>query len=68
MPVTGTWGLGVVKVVVVVEGPLLSREVRVLALGLLLGRLEELGLLTGILGVRDLVMACTPWKVPARTR
>ena len=41
------------------------------ALGLLFGRLlaeEEAGLVMGIRGVRDLVMAWTPWKVPARTR
>ena len=29
---------------------------------------EDEGLRTGIRGVRDLVIAWTPWKVPARTR
>ena len=29
---------------------------------------EEEGVAVGILGVSDLVIACTPWKVPARTR
>ena len=35
------------------------------AFELLGGRSEEE---PGILGVRDFVMAWTPWKVPARTR
>ncbi len=51
------------------EGGLLSRDgVMLEGLGLLLGRLEEVGFLVGIRGVRDFVMAWTPWKVPARTR
>lgn len=67
MPVAGRWGFGFVKVAVVVEeeeGGLFSRDV-VAALGLLFGRLVEAVV---ILGVRDFVMACTPWKVPAKTR
>lgn len=74
-PVTGREGLGVVVVVYEEEGAwgggCFSEEV-VLALGLLLGRLlvveEEVGFVVGIRGVRDFVMAWTPWKVPARTR
>lgn len=67
-PVTGRLGFGVV-VWSWEEGGLLSRDgVMFEALGLLFGRLEEVGFLVGIRGVRDFVMACTPWKVPARTR
>ncbi len=69
-PVTGRWGLGVVVWIwEEEEGLMLSGDGAMLeALGLLLGRLKEVGFLVGIRGVRDFVMACTPWKVPARTR
>lgn len=82
-PVEGRWGFGTVVVWEEEEGWGfgLSRDVVLvvmlvvlaLGLGLLVGLLlllvgEVWGWLVGIRGVRDLVMAWTPWKVPARTR